>query len=327
MRHLRPFFLFALAALLAASCDPHQFPTEGEGGDFPVRLRFHYDLPVHRTIEIQTKAKAEARPRARYTVQLYRYVGEYDYTVAPVFGLSFTSEEISDLDTTLCLPVAPERYKLLAWTDYVDEAGKPYWDASDFDGISLSSDYRGGAVARDAFRGGGTLDLSGLKAAGLTRELTVEMRRPVARVRFLIPDALTWLSAKGLAVSDLRASLSWSDALPDVYDVFGDRFSGRLGGAGFTVEPYLDDEGFLVLCMDHVLTGPDGLTAVAAFRLATAGGQDLGSWTGGVPLLRGNRTDILLRPSVTPPPGPDDTDTGGGIGIDPTFTSEIEITI
>lgn len=324
MRHVRSFFLCAIAALLAASCDPHQFPTESEG-DFTVRLRFHYDLPVHRTIEIQTKAKAEPRPRVRYTVQLFRYMGEYDYTVAPVYGQTFYSEEISDLDTTLVLPVAPERYKLLAWTDYVDDSGKPYWDASDFNEISLAADYRSGAVARDAFRGGGTLDLSGLKAAGLTRELTVEMRRPVARVRFLIPDALTWLSSKGLSASDLRATLLWSGALPDVYDVFGDRITGSFSGASLTAVPYLDDEGNLVLCLDHVLTGKDGLTATASFRLATAAGQDLGNWAGGVPLLRGSRTDILLRPAVTPPPGPDDPDTGGGIGIDPTFTSETEI--
>ncbi len=325
MRQRLTSFLLACAALLAASCDPHQFPS-GDG-DFAVQLRFHYNLPLHRTLEGRTKAKAESRPQARYHVQLFRYVGEYDYTVAPEYSFSFVRGELEDLDTTLVLPVAPERYKVLAWTDYVDAAGKPYWEAEDFNEISLPDGYAGGRYARDAFRGGGMLDLSALKAAGLSRVLTVEMTRPVAQVRVLIPDALTWLSSKAVSASSLQAFLSWGAALPDGFDLFGDRSTASRQGAAFSAVPELDDEGNLILCVDHVLTGADGLTLPASFRLTGADGAELAVWDGNVPLLRAHRTDIILRAPL--PPGPDDpsTDTGGGIGIDPQFQTEIEITI
>ncbi|MCR4859286.1 MAG: hypothetical protein K5910_01325, partial [Bacteroidales bacterium] len=184
-----PFFVCALAAMLAVSCDPHHFP-EDSGEGFSLTLHFNFDLPVHRTIEAQTKAKAKAdpQPRARYTVQLHRYVDEYPYTEAPQYIFSFTRDEIEDLDTTIFLPIAPDRYKVLAWTDYVDGHGLPYWDATDFNEITLVSDYAAGKYARDAFRGSSSLDLSGLLAAGMHRDLTVEMTRPVARLRVIIPD-------------------------------------------------------------------------------------------------------------------------------------------
>ena len=329
MKKLSFFLLGALTALLAASCDPHQFPTDGSK-DFSVRLHFNFDLPVHQNLDgLLTKAKAAARPKARYNVQLFRYLGEYQYTVAPEYTFSFTRNEVEDLDTTLFLPVPPERYKILAWTDWVDASGIPYWDASDFNAVALAPDYSAGEFARDAFRGGGQLDLSGLLAAGLSHELTIEMTRPVARVRFIIADGLNWLSSKGLSASSLLSSLKWGAALPDRIDLFGDRSSGEREGASLAAVPYLDDEGALVLCVDHVLTGGDGLTVPATFSLRGASGENLGSWSGSVPMLRGHLTTVALREvTPTPPPGPDDPDVDkqGGIGIDPTFGSETEIT-
>ena len=94
----------------------------------------------------------------------------------------------------------------------------------------------------------------------------------------------------------------------------------------FTIT-WLDDEGNLILCVDHVLTGADGLTVPASFRLSGADGTEFAVWEGNVPLMRARRTDIILRPAgPTPPPGPDDQTTGGGIGIDPGFNAEIDIT-
>ncbi|MBR1678265.1 MAG: hypothetical protein IJ701_02275, partial [Bacteroidales bacterium] len=138
---------------------------------------------------------------------------------------------------------------------------------------------------------------------------------------------LTWLSSKAVSASSLQASLSWGAALPDGFDLFGDRSTASRQGAAFSAVPELDDEGNLILCVDHVLTGADGLTLPASFRLTGADGAELAVWDGNVPLLRAHRTDIILRAPL--PPGPDDpsTDTGGGIGIDPQFQSEIEITI
>jgi len=318
-----------LAALWLAACSPHEFPVSPASGDpardFSVSLQFADGLEELRTIQLGTKADAAASDRTRYTVELYRYTGEVSFRVTPDYTYTFTRGAGADLDTTIFLPVDPVRYKVMGWVDWVSAAGDPYYDIDDLEHIFLAEAYAPGAAARDAFFGATDLDLSGFTTAGETVRETVELKRPVAQIVFLAPEALTFLTALGIDADGLSATLRYTTALPDGYNLLRDRTLSSREGAAFTVTPEMDTSGTLVFASDFVFATDEESTVGVDFRVTDASGKVLLSYVGNVPVRRDRRTTLSYTPQ-TPPDNPD-VDKDGDIGISPGFDEEIEVPI
>ena len=320
-------WLLLLAGALSASCNPHEFPT-GEGDpaqDFSVRLVFEEDMESL-TVDGQPATKAgRASLGYRYAVQLFRYHGESQFGLTPDYTYEFTRKSnVVALDTTLYLAIDPVKYQVYTWVDRLDEAGEPFYDVSDFEDIRIGADYTAGATARDAFVGQTDLDLSGRYVAGDRLQRTLHLVRPVAQLRFVAPEALTFLSyTGGIGMDQMRATLRYTAPVADGYNIFLNSTSATLDGASVEMRPVLDPSGELVFCTDFLFApAGQGGTVGVDFHLTDLQGNPVNSFTGEVPVRQGWSTAVTF----------DLPDLGGGnktggIGISPGFDDEIEITL
>ena len=314
---LIPFLLGGALLAGLCGCSPHEFPEEGYG-EYSVRLVFDEELPLLTTVRPGTKAVSDA-VQTRYTVQLFPYRGEMVFSLVPEYTYSFTRDELEDLETTLNLPLTGGRYRVAVWTDWVDGDGISSWDPASFEDIALSADYRSGDRQRDAFFG--TADIA-LSRQGLSEPVTIEMHRPVAQIRFILPEAMTFLTGRKIEASSLRATLRYTAPLADSFNLLLGQSSGSLEGVSFTSVPWIDpSSGALVFCADFVLANDVQERVSVDFSLTDASGAVLFSYQGEVPVLRAHRTDVSWGYD------PGDIDQPGGVGIDPGFETEIEIKI
>ena len=312
-------FSLLLGGLLAGfcGCSPHEFP-ESESGTYSVRLVFDEDLPLLTTVRPLTKAGSDAA-ETRYTVQLFPYRGELVFAMDPEYTFTFTRDDIDDLETSFTLPMTDARYKVAVWTDWTDMSGGASYDPANFEHISMSESYLTGERQRDAFFGSADIELS---HEGLKEPVTIMMHRPVAQIRFILPEAMTFLTGRGIEASSLRATLRYTAPLADRFNLLLGQSSGAREGVSFTSVPWIDpSSGALVFCSDFVLTNDVEEQVVVDFSLTDASGAVLFTYQGEVPVLRAHRTDVSWGYS------PGDVDKPGGVGIDPGFDTEIEIHI
>ena len=311
-----PLLLGGLLLSGLCGCTPHEFPDE-ESGPFSVRLVFDEDLPLLTTVRAATKAD-EAALQTRYTVQLFPYRSEVAFALVPEYTFSFTRDGLEELETSLSLPMTGARYRVAVWTDWTGPEESASYDPTDFGQITLSADYRFGERERDAFFGTADIELS---REGLKEPVTILMHRPVAQLRFIAPEALTFLYVYETSLSSLRASLRYTSPLDDSFDLLLGQSSGSRENISLNVTPWIDSySGDLVFCTDFVLVNDVQTSVSVDFSITDAAGAVLLGYQGEVPLLRAHRTDVIIGYSS-------DVDSSGGIGIDPGFSSEIEIQI
>ena len=314
---LFPLLIGGLLLAGFSGCSPHEFP-ESETGDYAIRLVFDEELPLLTTVRPGTKAGSDAA-ETRYTVQLFPYRGELVFAMDPAYTFTFTRDELDDLETSFTLPVTGSRYKVAVWTDWRDKSGGESYDPTNFEHISMSGTYLTGDRQRDAFFGSADIELS---HEGLTAPVTILMHRPVAQIRFILPEAMTFLTGRGIDATSLRATLRYTAPIADRFNLLLGQSSGARDGVSFTAIPWIDpSSGALVFCSDFVLTNDVQEQVVVDFSLADASGTVLFTYQGEVPVLRAHRTDVSWGYE------PGDIDKPGGVGIDPSFDTETEIYI
>lgn len=321
MRRFRLKTLLFAAAVVLAACDPHEFPVSETGDalrDFSLKIQFEDMLPDHQVIEGSTKAGSVVVPR--YTVLLYRYDGESAYGQIPDYTYSFTRNAVADMDTTIYLPIDPVKYRAAGWVDWVD--GAPGYDLTDPGRIVFSDAYLSGEYARDAFAFTEDYDVSSFIVAGETYHKTVTLRRPVAQLRFVAPEALTFLSDMKMNADDMRATLKYTAPIPDGYDLLGDITWSTRSDVSLTDTPRMATSGELVFISDFLFSTDEGTTVSVEFTLTDATGKQLAAFAGDVPLRRAHATTVTFT-SISSIQG----EKAGGIGISPGFDDEIEVPI
>ena len=321
MRRLRIPTLLLTAAVVLAACDPHEFPVS-EGGDpmrdFSLRLVFDEELPEHQQV-LPTKAGETAQPR--YMVLLWRYEREGAFGLDPDYSYSFTRSALADLDTTIYLPVRPAKYRVAAWVDWTGgDAGSGY-DTSDPEHIVFPAEYPTGEHARDAFTMVTDYDLSGYLTAGETFQKTVTLRRPVAQLRIVAPEALSFLALTGLEPSQMKATLRYMQPIYEGYNILMGTLVGSRSGVTLTGTPRYDASGELVFLSDFLFFPDESATVSIEFTLTDLSGKQIIYFAGEVPLRGSHSTTV----SFDTPYGGDDKP--GGIGISPGFDDEIEVPI
>ena len=321
MRRFRiPTLLLAVAVVLAA-CDPHEFPVSDGGNslrDFSLKLTFDDELPGHRQV-LPTKAEESAQPR--YTVLLWRYENGIAFGAVPDYSCSFTRSALADLDTTIFLPVPPARYRVAAWVDWVGGDAGPGYDLTDPERIVSSEEYSTGERARDAFTVVTDYDLEGFFTAGETLQKTVTLRRPVAQVRIVAPEALTFLAMTGVDPSEMHATLRYTAPIPAGFNVLQGTLVGERSDVTLSGTPRFDASGELVFLSDFLFFTDESAAVTVDFTLADQSGKDLIVFSGEIPLRSSHSTTV----SFDTPYGGDEKP--GGIGISPGFDDEIEVPI
>lgn len=313
-------FLFAAAVVLAA-CDPHEFPVSDGGDamrDFSLKLVFDDELPDHQQV-LPTKAEEAAQPR--YTILLWRYEREGAFGLDPDYIYSFTRSAIAELDTTIYLPVRPAKYRVAAWVDWTGgDAGSGY-DTSDPEHIVFPAEYPTGEHARDAFTMVMDYDPSGYLTVGETYQKTVTLRRPVAQLRIVAPEALTFLAMTGLDPSQMQATVRYKQPIYEGYNVLMGTLVGSREGVSLTGTPRFDASGELVFLSDFVFFPDESAKVTIDFTLSDLVGKQIIVFSGEVPLRSSHSTTV----SFDTPYGGDEKP--GGIGISPGFDDEIEVPI
>ncbi len=321
MRRLRTHILLLAVAVLFAACDPHEFPVSGKGDalhDFSLNLQFDDLLPDYKLIDISTRAGAVVEPR--YTVLLYRCLGESALGPDPEYSYTFKRRSVIDLDTTIFLAVDPARYRVAGWVDWVDDA--PYYDLSDPMDIVFPQDYSEREYARDAFAFTTDYDVSDKIVAGEVFHKTVTLQRPVAQLRFVAHEALTFLSDMNMAAAEMTATLRYTNGIPDGYNLLLGTATKLREGVLLTAVPYMDTTGDLVFVSDFLFSTDEGTTESVDFTLKDAAGNLIAAFTGEVPLRRAHATTVtFLYDSSSHVVNP------GGINISPEFDEEIEVPI
>lgn len=317
MRRL-PYIVFVLAAALSTACSPHEFPGGDPERDFSLKMVFDDELPAHQLIT-PTKAGEAAQPR--YTVLLWRYVNGTAFEAVPDYTFTFTRPALSDLDTTIYLPIRPAKYRIAGWVDWVGaDAGSGY-ELSDPERIMLPADYSFGEHAREAYTFVMDYDVEGCYVAGETYQKAITLRLPVAQLRIVAPEALTFLAMTGVDPSEMLATLRYGAALPDGYDILQGKTGTSRSDVVLTGMPRYDTSGEMVFLSDFILMADTLMEIPVEFTLADRTGRQLIVYSGNIPIRLGRTTTI----SFDMPYGGDDKP--GGIGIDPGFDDEIEIII
>ena len=320
MRHTLQTAAALLAALLVAACDPHEFPVSDSGDagrDFSLTLSFADELPDYRHI---TPTKAGEAARMRYTILLWRYSNASAFGLDADYRFTFERSSVAELDTTIYLAVDPAKYRIAAWVDWVGGDAGPGYDIDDPEQIRLPETYESGEHARDAFTVVTDYNVDGYLVAGETFQKTLSLHRPVAQLRIVAPEALTFLAQTGLDPSQMRATLRYTSPIPDGYNILMGTTFGARRDVTLTGTPRYDTSGELVFLSDYIFLLDDASVTVE-FTVTDLSGKEIIVYSGSLPLRNSHATTL----SFDTPYGGDDKP--GGIGISPGFDDEIEVPI
>ena len=319
MRRFRIPTLLLAAAVALTACDLHEFPgdTGDSRRDFSLKLAFSDELPELQNI---APTKAGESAKLRYTILLWRYENQTVFNVRPDYSFTFQRSSMSELDTTIFLPVNPAKYRVAGWVDWVGGEAGPGYDLTDPEHV-VYPDYSSGEYVREAFTVVTDYDVDGMYAAGETYQKTVTLERPVAKLRIVAPEALTFLTMTGLDLSEMNVTLRYTMPIPEGYNILTGATYGVRSNVTMTCKPRLDTSGELVFVSDYLFLADDNAAITVDFTLSDTSGKDLIDYSGEVPLRDNHSTTV----SFDTPYGGDEKP--GGIGISPGFDDEIEVPI
>ena len=349
---MKKYLLIVLCSILTlAGCDIHEFPEGEHDVDVTLNLVFKYDLPQYKIIDYRTRSGADAVKsispdyEVRYTVDFYR---EDNNTAEPDYRFKFTGTDVDDLNRAEHVLVAPARYKILAWTDFVDKSTRtPFYDIVDMKNITFHGDnpdvtvftgssYVGNNDFKDAFRGEEPLDLSAFNQNGSHAEVTVNMERPMAKFNIIATDRdeliafwLKQLAARGIDTKgdieteglDLfHVRIFYNGYLPSVFSNFGNRPVSSDTGIVFEGSIKEFEDGDAELAFDYVMVNGQESSVNISIAIYDDQWDEISVISGvDVPLLRSHLTTLRGKFLTA--------GTQSGISINPEYDGEFNVFI
>lgn len=340
-------------SLVAASCSVHEGPDADTPACLEIDLVFSQDMPDYKEVEYDIlKTKADYTPDEldlRYTLKFYPALPEGGYSASEAADytvvLTRDASEEKDCSFTAFLPEGD--WQVRCWTDYVRKGGTDdlFYNTSDFSSVSIPQEYIAGTDYKDAFRGSGEVSLSRFGSAQEPTRMILEMKRPLAKFRFIATDfdrLVTRImkerkAASGYAPADTSQAGSTSSMsfnpdgyylrfhytsfLPSVFNMFKDKPVDSRAGVSFDSEFVPLSEKEVLMGFDYVLTNghESGVSVQVALYDRSSGSMLSLTPPISVPLIRSEvttvRGDFLTM------------DAGSGIGINPTFDGEYVVTV
>lgn len=334
---------------LLTGCDVHEFPEVlppvETNANLTINLDFDTEMPLYKEI-LQAKPRSGNNPAAydtRHIISVHRLLanGNYDRTADTI--VSFSCDDIENLNCSREITLPQGDYNLFVWTDFVNEGSlaDKFYKTSDFTEIILSdkNNHVGSCDYRDGFRG---LQQASLKV-DKHNEVTVEMKRPMAKFKFISTDYADFVEtmlkmealkkSQGLSSSndapsdsrtinpdDYKVIFRYNGFMPCSYNMFTDKPADSWTGVSFNgaLEPIGQNE--VELGFDYVFV--NGTEASVAVMLEVYNKDNelvASSRTINIPLKRSHLT-IVKGSFLT-------SIAGGGVGIVPDFDGEYNVEI
>lgn len=271
--------LFAACALALVSCgkpDTPNTPSQNHNVTLQLSLSFEGPMPEN------TVTKA-GDAQVRHTLRFYRSDGAGSWLASPVVEKVVYAERPSGIDLSVELPA--DRYKILAWTDYVQGGRADWqWTARDFSRVSLPDGaYQAGLPERDAFSGSLEKDLS---SAGTLLSGSLRMTRPLAAYTLVATDADAF---KG---KDIRVSVTYPEPVATAFNLWEQAAVAPREGLSFTVPAEIHPDGTVLLVQDMLLLSGNNGTITPDILLQDASGTVIGRFSLEIPLKKGHRTIV-----------------------------------
>ena len=196
MRRLaKHILLCATLCYSLLACNVHEWPEAPiPEADLNLTLTFDTDLPQLMIID-RLSTLASTNPEdydLRYRINAYRISDNGSVSTKPAKEWTFTRPEIAVLDYQARVNIAPGKYRIFAWVDYVDNNvdKDKFYSTSDFTGIRLlGSQHIGNNDFRDAFIGKTDVEIIPQFELDLPAiEATINMGRPLAKFNFVSTD-------------------------------------------------------------------------------------------------------------------------------------------
>lgn len=363
-------WIVSALSVLVAGCDVHEFPAEEPPvppeilvpAKCVVDLRFVTgDMPLYTTVIYDPNSPEGIKPRSggnhacdfRYSMEIYGVDEDGKRKMADSrknHHMVFTTSDLDNLDRQVEVDLPPGRYHLLAWGDYVSYGSEEdlFYDTSDFKAISVvgyeEGRHPGNNETRDAFRGETFMVVPEPAVAGpsgspaINVRAEVEMKRPLARFRFVTTDLGEFISRMngGVApltsgkthpegvvpdVGDYRVVVRYTGYMPSVYNAYADKPIDSALGKWFEGNVRQIDESSAELAFDHVFVNGSETTVQVALEVYSLRDNSKIASTRpiDVPVVRGKLTEIR-GPFLT-------TKAAGGVGISPGFDGDFNIEI
>ena len=339
---LNLFCLSFLLLLTLSGCCIHQWPEQDEVPcAMTLHLKFNPDFYVWEHVYDAERGRVtEANPDKavhpehpgttdlydntqrsgyiRHVVRIYP-TGESFYYIKEI---EVFNETAGLYDCDIPISIAPGKYDIVVWSDLY-EAGKSFYDATDFLSVNLTTPHWANTDFRDAFRGVTTVDAE----VEANLEATVDMHRPMAKFEFISTGLKEFMNREAARTFDSRVSLStykvvftYTNFMPCSYSVIDDRLVDSRTGVQFesAIIQISDDE--VSLGFDYVMINSTSLerasqgVTVMVTIYDEQGEQTANSVPITVPLRRDDHT--VIRSAFL------SENAKGGVAIDPAYDGD-----
>ena len=242
-----------------------------------------------------------------------------------VQNYTFNIDGTYDTDFELEIPNSGI-YDIVVWTHIAeDEAAVPFYNPANFNQVHIITDnYKGNTDYRDGYRGKIRIDA----ATEINGRYIVLMNRPMGKFELITTDLSEFLDRETEArrlytrarPEDYRVVISFPMYYPASYSAIDDRLENSYTGMSFETQMTVTGDSEASLGFEYVMLNniSDGAvqTQVNVYRLD--GTRVAGSSMFTIPMRRDHHT--LLRGAFL------STEGNGGVGIDPGFNGDHNIT-
>lgn len=319
-----------------------EFP-EGEGVDptlVNVNLTFTIDPEIEPYMPARSKTTETDKHDVRWIIEVFR--DEISGTPAErrVLSCKQAPDGRHTVHTSIALHAA--RYHVVAWMDYVDAGSlaDKYYTVNSLASISIleAGAYIGDEEHKDTYAGRQVVDLTSYRNRwNQTVEQTVTLRRPMAKIELITTDIDKFLDRLSVRrsktgtladnllsenpdLSTIRVTVDYAGYFPSGFNVYTDKPNDAWTGMSFdSYMKQLSDKEAL-LASDYIFVNGAESAVTVNLSIRDGEGNLLNEVVGiQVPIVRGKLTTIrdeFLTRDYAP-----------GIGIDPGFDGEINITI
>ena len=335
--------LMVLCVVACTSCKRTilEHPTNG-GVDPTANLTLNLTLAIDPTVEpyASTQQLSKAEDQETHDVRWIIEIFQDEINGEPVATRTISNSPDPagnhQIETSFTLNVA--KYHVVAWMDYVDQGSTDdkYYTINSLASICIldAENYIGDEEHKDAYTGTQEIDLSGYPTtSNESINYTMTLERPMAQIEFITTDldkltdpvqnqfySANTFYADNIDPSELHISVEYAGYLPSSFNAYTNKPNDAQQGISFdcTATPLSDTEAHLA--SDHIFVNGSESAVTVNLAVKDAQGNVVNTINGiNVPIVRGKLTTIrdnFLTKIYS-----------SGIGIDPGFQGEINVTI
>ncbi len=335
--------LMVLCVVACTSCKRTilEHPTNG-GVDPTANLTLNLTLAIDPTVEpyVSTQQLSKAEDQETHDVRWIIEIFQDEINGEPVATRTISNSPDPagnhQIETSFTLNVA--KYHVVAWMDYVDQGSTDdkYYTINSLASICIldAENYIGDEEHKDAYTGTQEIDLSGYPTtSNESINYTMTLERPMAQIEFITTDldkltdpvqnqfySANTFYADNIDPSELHISVEYAGYLPSSFNAYTNKPNDAQQGISFdcTATPLSDTEAHLA--SDHIFVNGSESAVTVNLAVKDAQGNVVNTINGiNVPIVRGKLTTIrdnFLTKIYS-----------SGIGIDPGFQGEINVTI